>query len=334
MDTGVDFTYFSSAPVPVSYYGLPPTPQSNTPRGDDFKSYQSNDPFDPAFAAAFQHNFQYDPSQFVTQPHHTHHQIASITPAIQSMQQRPPLISLPTDQSYDQFDDTAMSPTDPTGLQRSSSEEKDNLTPQQNKRKAQNRAAQRAFRERKEKRVKDLEARNTTLQHQYITLQTELERLRRELTRATTENEILRATSGSSSNGPAPFLLDKDRDDLDSVVPGPLGYTPTDYSSKLRTTKESTTDWVPNAKWAQFGVPIADPIDEENGEPLYTAGQTWDYIQRHELFKKGLVDVGDVCERLKKAARCGNGHGPVFLEGDIRKAIQESAVAGGRDELI
>jgi len=67
--------------------------------------------------------------------------MASVTPAIQSMQQRPPLISIPTDQSYDQFDDTAISPTDPTGLQRSSSEEKDNLTPQQNKRKAQNRAA-------------------------------------------------------------------------------------------------------------------------------------------------------------------------------------------------
>lgn len=192
---------------------------------------------------------------------------------------------------------------------------------------------QRAFRERKEKHVKDLEARNTTLQHESITLQNEVERLRRELARATTENEILRATSGSSANGPTPFLLDADRDDLDSITPGPLGYTPTDYSSKLRATKDGTTEWSPNAKWAQFGIPIVNPVDEENGEPLYTAGQTWDYIQSHELFSKGLVDVGDVCERLKKMARC-DGQGPVFQEGDIRRAIQESAVAGGRDELI
>jgi len=194
---------------------------------------------------------------------------------------------------------------------------------------------QRAFRERKEKHVKELEARNTTLQHEHMSLQTEVERLRRDLARANTENEILRATSGSSSNGPAPFLLDADRDDLDSlnVTPGPLGYTPTDYSSKLKATKDRTTEWSPNCKWAQFGTLSTLAVDEENGEPLYSAGQTWDYIQAHELFKRGLVDVGDVCERLKKMARC-HGQGPVFQEGDIRRAISESAVAGGRDELI
>lgn len=192
---------------------------------------------------------------------------------------------------------------------------------------------QRAFRERKEKHVKELEQRNTTLHHEHMSLKTEMDRLRRELARQAAENEILRATSGSSSNGPAPFLLDSERDDLDDIIPGPLGYTPTDYSSKLRSTKDRTTEWAPNAKWAQFGIPIANPVDAENGEPLLSAGQTWDYIQQHDLFKKGLVDVGDVCERLKKTARC-DGQGPVFQEGDIRKAIHESAVAGGRDELI
>lgn len=168
-----------------------------------------------------------------------------------------------------------------------------------------------------------------------MSLRNEVERLRRDLARANTENEILRATSGSSSNGPTPFLLDVDRDDLDNInaTPGPLGYTPTDYSSKLRATRDGTTEWSPNSKWAQFGTLTTVAVDEENGEPLYSAGQTWDYIQSHELFKKGLVDVGDVCERLKKMARC-DGQGPVFQEGDIRKAIDESAVAGGRDELI
>ncbi|KAK5091881.1 AP-1-like transcription factor [Exophiala xenobiotica] len=328
MDSGHDFSYFNTAPVPYNFFGLPPTPQSDTPRPEQYKNFHvNNEHFDPAFAA-FQQNFQYDPTQFVAQPH-------PHAPSIQ--QNRHSIASLPDpslDPSQD-FDDIEISPQDQQGLPRSSSEEKDNLTPQQNKRKAQNRAAQRAFRERKEKHVKELEARNTSLQHEHMSLQNEVERLRRELVRANTENEILRATSGSSSNGPTPFLLGADRDDLDSIniTPGPLGYTPTDYSSKLRATKDGTTEWSPNSKWAQFGTLTTVAVDEENGEPLYSAGQTWDYIQGHELFKRGLVDVGDVCERLKKVAKC-DGQGPVFQEGDIRKAIQESAVAGGRDELI
>lgn len=142
-----------------------------------------------------------------------------------------------------------------------------------------------------------------------------------------TENEILRATSGSASNGPTPFLTEPDE------LVGPLGYTPTDYSSKLRQSKDGTTDWMPNSKWAQFGTLQRIAVDNDSGEPLLTAGATWDYIQAHELFKQGLVDVGDVCERLKKMARC-DGQGPVFQESDIRRAISDSAVAGGRDELI
>lgn len=75
-------------------------------------------------------------------------------------------------------------------------------------------------------------------------------------------------------------------------------------------------------------------LDDATGEPLLGAGATWDYIQQHELFRKGLVDVGDVCERLKAFARCDGQGGPVFQESDVRKAIAESSNAGGRDELI
>lgn len=185
---------------------------------------------------------------------------------------------------------------------------------------------QRAFRERKEKHVKDLETQNTTLQHEQISLQHEVDRLRRELAKVNTENEILRATSGSSANGPAPFLTEPDE------LIGPLGYTPTDYGSRLRDGESSST-WNPSAKWAQFGVMQTIAVDDDSGEPLLNAGATWDYIQAHELFKRGLVEIGDVCERLKKMARC-DGQGPVFQESDIRRAISESAVAGGRDELI
>jgi len=73
-------------------------------------------------------------------------------------------------------------------------------------------------------------------------------------------------------------------------------------------------------------------VTSDNGERLLAAGATWDYIIKHPLFVRGLVDVGDVSERLKKCAKC-DGQGPVFEEADIKAAIRASA-ASGSDELI
>lgn len=205
---------------------------------------------------------------------------------------------------------------------------------------------QRAFRERKERHVKDLEAKLTNLQHQSLTLNGENERLRRELAKVATENEILRATSGSASNGPTPFLEEPDE------LVGPLGYVPTDlpalgHKGRSPATTNSSSGGggatgpdgaaaagaTGTSKYAHFGTLRTITVDDDTGEQLLGPGATWDYIQAHELFRKGLVDVGDVCERLKKMARC-DGQGPIFLESDVRRAISESAVAGGRDELI
>ena len=167
------------------------------------------------------------------------------------------------------------------------------------------------------------------MQHHSASLNGENERLKRELAKIATENEILRATSG-----PNPFL-----DDLDDMSTGPLRYSPTDYC-KPKTKGDSTDSSLNDASTGYSSATGASSqsvtrriLDEETGEPLLAAGATWDYIQAHELFRRGLVDVGDVCERLKKMARC-DGQGPVFQESDVRRAIAESAVAGGRDELI
>lgn len=172
--------------------------------------------------------------------------------------------------------------------------------------------------------MKDLEAKLTSLQHQSVTLNGENERLRREIAKYATENEILRATSGSQSNGPTPFMTEPDE------LVGPLGYVPTDQHSGTPSSYGSDL----SSKYAHFGTIKMLTLDDETGEPLLGAGATWDYIQAHELFRKGLVDVGDVCERLKTLARCDGQGGPVFQESDVRRAIAESAVAGGRDELI
>ena len=68
------------------------------------------------------------------------------------------------------------------------------------------------------------------------------------------------------------------------------------------------------------------------GDRLLAAGATWDYIQNHEKFKKGMVAVEDVCARLKGRSTC-DGRGPAFRESEILRAIEESTTSGG-DELI
>ncbi|OAP64023.1 hypothetical protein AYL99_03250 [Fonsecaea erecta] len=318
----MDFSYFTSAPQPYQFFGLPHTP-STTQTGhlDEFRTAPSTDQYDAAFAA-FQQSFHYDPATFLAQPH----QSSTQSPPIQGRHDS--MVSMPeVDMTSLTTSAIDMTPDEPAAA-RSSSEEKDTLTPQQSRRKAQNRAAQRAFRERKEKHVKDLEAKLTSLQHQSVTLNGENERLRRELAKIATENEILRATSGAASNGPTPFMEEPDE------LVGPLGFVPTDRHPKDRSPASSSgSSFDIGSKYAHFGTLRTITLDNDTGEPLLGAGATWDYIQAHELFRKGLVDVGDVCERLKKMARC-DGQGPIFLESDVRRAIAESAVAGGRDELI
>jgi hypothetical protein len=63
--------------------------------------------------------------------------------------------------------------------------------------------------------------------------------------------------------------------------------------------------------------------DDHTGEALLNAGATWDYIQGHDLFRRGLLDIDNVCERLKGRART-DGNGLVFREGDVNRAIHES----------
>lgn len=159
-----------------------------------------------------------------------------------------------------------------------------------------------------------------------MSLNGENERLKRELHKIATENKILRATSGANTGA---RVFADDSDEITST--GPQHYSPRDFYSKMDLTDTSNSPAFYLDK--KFVASHRITVSAESGERLLAAGATWDYIQQHELFQKGLVDVGDVCERLKRLARC-DGQGPVFEECDVRDAIHQSAVAGGRDELI
>jgi len=98
-----------------------------------------------------------------------------------------------------------------------------------------------------------------------------------------------------------------------------MRYSPTDFYTEVLHAHENK-------------VPSHRIVVSEEGEKLLAAGATWDYIIKHPLYKRGMVDVGDVSERLKKVARC-DGQGPVFEEREIVRAI-ECSVASGSDELL
>ena len=73
-------------------------------------------------------------------------------------------------------------------------------------------------------------------------------------------------------------------------------------------------------------------ISAITGERMLGTGPTWDMIQSHELYKRGMVDLGRLCENLKGKAVC-DGTGPAYPESAVKKAIEDS-VGGAGDELI
>ncbi|CAG8939385.1 unnamed protein product [Penicillium salamii] len=296
----MDYSYYNGPrSQPYSLYGLP-TPNQQPPQDEAFApldNFNQNFPgFDPSF--------RLDPSQsFVPPPHSPPESFTKHSESSDANNQHTDPIS---------FDGDEANLADPL---RSSSEEKDSV-PAQSKRKAQNRAAQRAFRERKERHVKDLEDKVNNLETASDTLHADNERLKRELAKYTTENEILRATSntnrahGNINESPEP------------TVTGPMRYSPTDFYTSL----------VPDGSALPRSPQHRVTVCQITGEKLLDAGATWDLIQGHELFKRGQVDIANVTEILKGMAQC-DGQGPAYKEGQVRRAIEESA-AMDRDELI
>ncbi|EER23309.1 hypothetical protein D8B26_001402 [Coccidioides posadasii str. Silveira] len=195
----------------------------------------------------------------------------------------------------------------------SSSEEKDNLTPAQSRRKAQNRAAQRAFRERKERRVRDLEQELSEYKQNVNTLLEDNECLKREIAKVATENEILRATS-TANRCPG---VDAHHDPQ-PITTGPMRYSPTDYSSPEGDNRPKPIHRM--------------KVNGATGEKLLDAAATWDLIVSRLADVDVKVDVQDIYNRLKGHAIC-DGTGPVLEESRVRKAIEES-IASGTDELI
>ncbi|KAL2269444.1 hypothetical protein VTJ83DRAFT_1628 [Remersonia thermophila] len=210
-------------------------------------------------------------------------------------------------------------PSAQPGSRRQGSSEEEDLNPAQSRRKAQNRAAQRAFRERKERHVKDLESRLQQLEQVQQDTASENERLKRDLQKMETENEILRATSMAAvaaSSGAVPVAAVAAA--AGPTTTGPMSYNPTDFYSNVL---QGHTNKTPSHRI----------VFSDKGERLLGPGATWDLITNHDLFKSGRVDVCLVSERLRPQAKC-DGQGPVFEESAILQAIEQSAAEN--DDLL
>ncbi|KAI4235688.1 MAG: hypothetical protein LQ349_002979 [Xanthoria aureola] len=280
---------------------------------------------------AFEQSFNYAPQSMVPPPHSPSHSIRR-----SSIPQQ-----LPRESSLDvQADFEIYEP----GQGRSSDDERDNLTPAQSRRKAQNRAAyvrafrymsrlkshsltktsdsQRAFRERKERHVKDLEGKLNNITSQNNSLLAEIERLRRENEKFATQNEILQATAtplGMNHNRPG---FNGHATHPASPAAGPMHFSP------------MTSHHVVSSPRERIVSPSPHRIDflPSTGERVYGTGATWDFIQNHELFRQGIVDIALVSQRLQQHAIC-DGSGPAFAESAIIRAIEDS-IGGAADELM
>ncbi|KAK4125056.1 hypothetical protein N657DRAFT_679842 [Parathielavia appendiculata] len=314
-------TFFPGAP-PYQFVGahhVPLTPsQSNSVASEDYNATSSPELFDQypngippeQFHTNFDNYVQFNHGQAFpgppTPPGHlpVHSAVAPVNGVVHQPGPTPEMVPV----SKVEADDLAQS------RRQGSNSEEDDLTPAQSRRKAQNRAAQRAFRERKERHVKDLESRLHELEQAKQEAVCENERLKRDLQKVETENEILRATSMATAKSGSPGAAA-----AAPVITGPMTYSPTDFYSNVLQGHANKS-------------PSHRIVTSEKGERLLAAGATWEVIINHELFKRGLVDVVQVSERLRPQAKC-DGQGPVFEESAILKAIEQS-VAENSDELI
>lgn len=221
---------------------------------------------------------------------------------------------------------------------RSDSVDKEILTPAQSRRKAQNRAAQRAFRERKERHVRDLESKLHQLTSTTSSLQTDNERLRLLLQRTQTENEILKATASASSSPagqnhhhhPPCFV-----DDPNSLSSPNSSKSITSSDDDHFTTNRSSPA-ASHSSHSSLASGMSSPkngnlssVDHAGRPHKLTPHAAWEILQSHPLFARGILDISLICERLKQLAKSDNvTGGPMFDEGEVRAAVEEL----GKDE--
>jgi hypothetical protein len=171
------------------------------------------------------------------------------------------------------------------------------------KRKAQNRAAQRAFRERKEQRVRELEQKLGESEKEKLRLASENERLKKENTVISTENQVLMATTTSGG------------DRFGGVPPAPLkaNFPVHKFSNLLLAEHDKQHTPIIANNTPSFVV-----YEKTAGDIMLGAGAVWEQIMQEPDSED--IDVETVMMFLRGKEHC-DGFGPVFRLNDVKNGI-------------
>ena len=177
----------------------------------------------------------------------------------------------------------------------------------QMKRKAQNRAAQRAFRERKETKLKELECKLAESEEEKRRLLSQLNLAKQQNISILTENEYLKNKSSSEQN-----LVNKS-DTMNVVFPK----NQRDFIYGLAGNHE-VNNYTINKVYENPEVP---------GRKLLAVGAVWDYLQlkSQESEKYENLDILEIMGCLKGNERC-HGYGPAYPLELVEQVVNECSV--------
>ncbi|VUC25063.1 unnamed protein product [Clonostachys rosea] len=294
---------FDEAPVTTQEHPTPSNAQSASSDGYDESSpdsYEIVSPREGQPAYSYTHDFQFQPrSSFPGMVGPLESSLAF--PNMSSLNKKH--LSVSTDCDNEQ--NNQRRPRQDTRADRASYEtDKSNDNGAEDaemKRRVRNRDAQRAHRERKERRLKGLEEALKRLQESQVHTEMENKRLKNDLQEKTVENKVLKATTSSSGDNGTEHLV--------------IGSPP----------QLSWTIFVPKVLGGHGEQIGGHQVMSSNDQKRLSPSATWDYVVQHELYKRGAIDMLSLGTHVRKYARC-NGNGPIFYVSDINKAIEESLV--------
>ncbi|GMM58131.1 hypothetical protein DAKH74_047470 [Maudiozyma humilis] len=186
------------------------------------------------------------------------------------------------------------------------------------RKKAQNRAAQKAFRERKEARLRELQERLRQSDERARTLAREIDALKMMNMEIHTENQFLRQQvreSQVSAQGPSP--------------PAESGTPPSPSLSNCNSaysfpTADPFFKGLMADKYGR-GICHAEPYPRNDTRPdtrVLSLNATWEYILRAAEAAGTDVDASEVMRRMKNAHVCGE-EGPAFTVERVRETIRQ-----------
>ncbi|ODV93897.1 hypothetical protein PACTADRAFT_51645 [Pachysolen tannophilus NRRL Y-2460] len=190
------------------------------------------------------------------------------------------------------------------------------------KRKAQNRAAQRAFRERKETKLKELSTKLNKTEAENEKLSRELEELKQKIIMLDTENQLLTKNYSivASDSNSGKFSFKSEKPNTSTVFSFPL-----DKEKFINNLIKDTEHDI--SKAFQNDNLVYQETGDTNGNScgkILTVGAVWDYLYNFSMEHEELeLDITNIMDQLKGNEKC-HGYGPGYSLKLLNEIIAEA----------